>query len=224
MWSNSFSSSVNREGIRAGGGYAGSYISSRRPYYPHYHHAYRGQGSVPRSQVRIVPKIAHPSPRETPTTLNRKASSPLPTTTPSPSINLDLLVHGKECALLGDSRIGNIQRQGNDSMKPNTITLQELRQAKILELLETSERDLCLEHISTKDFQNWLFENPELADKFIRYEYNSVTERLIVKCMSTAIHDTLQLFFNQTFSAFLVGKLGLFGANKLFSLASGTCM
>ena len=65
-------------------------------------------------------------------------------------------------------------------MKPNTITLQELCQAKILELLESSERDLCLEHISAKDFDNWLFENPELADdKFVRYEYNSVTERLI---------------------------------------------
>lgn len=89
MWSNSFSSSVNREGIRAGGGYTGGYISSRRPFlkicpsfrspdafrsigctgckliffadaYQHYHHA-------PRSQIQIgLPKIAHPSPRETP--------------------------------------------------------------------------------------------------------------------------------------------------------------
>ena len=110
-------------------------------------------------------------------------------------------------------------------MKPNTITLQELRQPKILELLETSERDLCLEHISAGDFQNWLFENPELADnKLIRYEYNSVTGRLIVKCMSTAIHDTLQRFFNQTFTTFLVEKLGLSGASKLFAVASGTCM
>ena len=112
-------------------------------------------------------------------------------------------------------------------MKPTTITLQELSQAKILELLETSERDLCLEHISTTDFQNWLFENPELDDdddNFIRYEYNSVTERLIVKCMPTAIHSTLQRFFNQTFTTFLVGKLGLSGASKLFAVASGTCM
>ena len=80
-------------------------------------------------------------------------------------------------------------------MKPNTITLQELRQAKILELLESSERDLCLEHISTGDFENWLFENLELADdKFIGYEYNSVTGRLIVKCMSSAVHDFTVFF------------------------------
>ena len=205
MWS----SSVNREGIRAGGGYAGGYIASRRPY-QHYHHA-------PRSEVRIVlPKIAHASPRETPTRLKRKASSPLPTTTPSPSVNLDLPSHPSKAITTGIH---------SESMKPNTITLQELRQAKILELLESSERDLCLEHISTGDFENWLFDNPELADdKLIRYEYNSVTERLIVKCMSTAVHDTLQTFFNQTFSAFVVGKLGLSGANEIFWVSSGTCM
>jgi len=105
------------------------------------------------------------------------------------------------------------------------ITLRELRQPKILDLLETSEDDLSLEKVSVGEFRKWTLDNPELADnKLIRYEYNFLTERLIVKCMSTATHDSLQTFFNQTFSAFLVGKLGLLGANQLFTVSSGTCM
>ncbi|KAG0637765.1 acetyl-CoA carboxylase [Tuber brumale] len=71
----------------------------------------------------------------------------------------------------------------NFSMK-HGITLQEPRQPRILELLEKVDEDLCCEHFPIKDFDSWTIENPELEEsKHIRYEYNSFTERLIIKCI-----------------------------------------
>ncbi|KAG0126309.1 acetyl-CoA carboxylase [Tuber indicum] len=71
----------------------------------------------------------------------------------------------------------------NFSMK-HAITLREPRQPRILELLETGDEDLCCEHVPIKAFDSWTIENPELKEnKHIRYEYNSFTERLIIKCM-----------------------------------------
>ncbi|KAG0129473.1 hypothetical protein HOY82DRAFT_540723 [Tuber indicum] len=81
-------------------------------------------------------------------------------------------------------------------MKP-AISLQELQQLRILELLQILEDDLCLEHVLLKDFQNWTLENPELADnEHIRYEHNFLTERLIIKCMPTVTHDSLQSYYS----------------------------
>jgi len=110
----------------------------------------------------------------------------------------------------------------NFSMKP-AITLQELRKPRILELLETADEDLCCEHVSIEDFDSWTIENPELEEnKHIRYEYNSFTERLIIKCMATPTHDSLHYFFNQTFSSFLIGRIGSLKTSQLFSVGTGT--
>ncbi|KAG0640532.1 acetyl-CoA carboxylase [Tuber brumale] len=71
----------------------------------------------------------------------------------------------------------------NFSMK-HAITLREPRQPRILVLLETVDENLCCEHFPIKDFDSWTIENPELkGNKHIRYEYNSFTERLIIKCI-----------------------------------------
>ncbi|KAG0640499.1 acetyl-CoA carboxylase [Tuber brumale] len=72
----------------------------------------------------------------------------------------------------------------NNFSTKHAITLREPRQPRILELLETVDEDLCCEHFPIKDFDSWTIENPELEEnKHIRYEYNSFTERLIIKCM-----------------------------------------
>ncbi|KAG0634827.1 acetyl-CoA carboxylase [Tuber brumale] len=72
----------------------------------------------------------------------------------------------------------------NNFSTKHAITLREPRQPRILELLETVDEDLCCEHFQIKDFDSWTIENPELEEnKHIRYEYNSFTERLIIKCI-----------------------------------------
>ncbi|KAG0637760.1 hypothetical protein HOY80DRAFT_1081969 [Tuber brumale] len=72
----------------------------------------------------------------------------------------------------------------NNFSTKHAITLQEPRQQRILELLERVDEDLCCEHFPIKDFDSWTIENPELEEsKHIRYEYNSFTERLIIKCI-----------------------------------------
>jgi len=209
MWSNRFSlGSSNREPIPAEGGSISFRSSS-------YHDTYRAHTPTFRSQLRL-PKIAHPSPiklRGTPpTSLKRKASPPPPITTPPPStLNSGFLPPPHRPTTI-------------TPMKP-VFTLPELRQPRILELLQIADDDLCLEHVSIKDFHNWTLENPELEDNNkIHYEYNSLSERFIIKCMATPTHDSLHYFFNQTFSSFLVGKIGSLKASQLFSVGTGTCM
>ncbi|PUU75201.1 hypothetical protein B9Z19DRAFT_1067613 [Tuber borchii] len=224
MWSNKCSGWDDRELIPAGGGSFSPRMSSSG--YPGYN-----------ANRVYIPKIAPPTPFK-----KRKPSSPLPMRNPDlvppphkptptyptatgytritvgePPILLKSST-GRSADILGVSNY----ESNNFAMKP-AITLGELRQPRILELLETANEDLCCEHVSIKDFDSWTIENPELEEnKHIRYEYNSFTERLIIKYMATATHDSLHYFFNQTFSSFLIGRIGLLKTSQLFSVGTGT--
>lgn len=60
------------------------------------------------------------------------------------------------------------------------------------------ERPLFLRGITPAAFDEWelRFPDHELREADdVRYEYDSVTERLIVKCMPGPIHDSLQIYF-----------------------------
>ncbi|KAG0634358.1 acetyl-CoA carboxylase [Tuber brumale] len=70
-----------------------------------------------------------------------------------------LLKSGTSADIMGVSNF----EVNNFSMKP-AITLQELRQPRILELHETGDEDLRCEHVSIKDFDSWTIENPELEE------------------------------------------------------------
>ncbi|PUU73916.1 hypothetical protein B9Z19DRAFT_1094052 [Tuber borchii] len=222
MWSNQGSSWDEQEPIVAGGGGVSSRMSSSG--YPGYN-AYR----------IYIPKIAPPTPHK-----KRKPSSPLPmrnpdlvplphkpTPTRPTATSYTPITVGKPSIVLKSGRAVDIMEVSNSefnnfTMKP-AITLPELREPRILELLETANEDLCYEHVSIKDFDNWMIENPELEqNKHIRYEYNSFTERLIIKYMATPTHDSLNYFFNQTFSSFLIGRIGSLKTSQLFSVGSGT--
>ncbi|PUU78933.1 hypothetical protein B9Z19DRAFT_26921 [Tuber borchii] len=223
MWSNRYSGWDNdRDLIPAGGGGVSSRMSSSG--YPDYN-AYRV----------YIPKIAPPTPLK-----KRKPSSPLPIRNPDvvppshkptptrPTItSYTPITVGKPLSLLKGGRLADIMVDSNTeinnfAMKP-AITLPELREPMILELLETANENLCCEHVSIQDFDSWTVENPELEEnKHIRYEYNSFTERLIIKCMATRTHDSLQYFFNQTFSSFLNERIGSLKTSQLFSVGTGT--
>ncbi|PUU72185.1 acetyl-CoA carboxylase [Tuber borchii] len=211
----------DRELIPAGGGGVSSRMSSSD--YPGYN-AYRV----------YIPKIAPPTPLK-----KRKPSSPLPIHNPdlvpplhkptptSPTATSHTPITAGKLILPKSGRSVDIIEVSNSeinnfAMKP-AITLGELREPRILELLETANEDLCCEHVSIKDFDSWIVKNPELEqNKDIRYEYNSFTERLIIKYMATPTHDSLHYFFNQTFSSFLIGRIGSLKASQLFSVGSGT--
>jgi len=109
-------------------------------------------------------------------------------------------------------------------MKP-TFGLRELQRQKIFELLEILEDDLIFENISVKEARNWKYENEELAeDKLIRYEYNFLAKRFILKCNPTATHHSLQSFFLQTVYGFLAENVGSSNSHKLATVGCRTCM
>jgi len=72
-----------------------------------------------------------------------------------------------------------------------------------------SEGDMHFQKVSGEDFRSWIIENPELVEhNEIRYEYNFLSERLIIKYMATPTHETLQDSFRDTVFGSLVEKVG----------------
>ncbi|PUU77793.1 hypothetical protein B9Z19DRAFT_139885 [Tuber borchii] len=223
MWANNYSNWDGRELITAGGGGVSSRMSSSG--YPGYgaYHPY-------------IPKIAPPTLLK-----KRKPSSPLPIrnpdlvpphkpipTHPTATSHTHITV-GEPLILLKSGRSADIMEVSNSkvnnfAMKP-AITLRDLREPRILQLLETANEDLCCEHVSIMDFDSWTNENPGIEEnKRIRYEYNSFAERLMIKYMATPTHDSLHYFFNHTFSSFLTGRIGFLKTCQLFSIGTGTSM
>jgi len=87
-----------------------------------------------------------------------------------------------------------------------------------------TEGDVHFQNVSAKELQNWITNNPELVEHSeIQYEYNFLSERMIIKCMATPTHDSLQGFFTQTVFGSLVEKVGLLKAHGLVTVRSGTC-
>jgi len=109
-------------------------------------------------------------------------------------------------------------------MEP-TIAIRDLKLEKITELREMSEGDVHFPNISVKELQDWIMENPELVEhNEIRYEYNFLSEQLIIKCMATPTHGALGRFFTQTVFGSVVEKVGLLKAHKLIEVGdSSTC-
>ncbi|RPA88617.1 hypothetical protein L873DRAFT_1849655 [Choiromyces venosus 120613-1] len=101
--------------------------------------------------------------------------------------------------------------------------IRNLRPNQIFELQAEYEGDLRFRGVSEKDLQNWKSANPEIMEnKDIRYEYNFLAETLIIKCMPTATHDSLQIFFTENVFGSLVERLGLAQATGLVDIGSGT--
>ncbi|KAG0135037.1 hypothetical protein HOY82DRAFT_552768, partial [Tuber indicum] len=86
-----------------------------------------------------------------------------------------------------------------------------------------SEGDVHFQNVSDKELCNWISENSELVEhKDFRYEYNFLSQRLIIKCMPTPTHDSLQYFFTQTVFGTFVEKVGLLKAQELVTTGAGT--
>lgn len=64
--------------------------------------------------------------------------------------------------------------------------------------MDLMEAPLILQNVTPDDIGNWRSRFPDLIeDDNVRYEYNSLAERMIVKCMPWPIHDSLQIFMCQ---------------------------
>ncbi|KAG0131730.1 hypothetical protein HOY82DRAFT_559299, partial [Tuber indicum] len=86
-----------------------------------------------------------------------------------------------------------------------------------------SEGDVRFQNVSDKELDNWISGNPELVEhKDFRYEYNFLSQQLIIKCMPTPTHNSLQYFFTQTVFGTFVEKVGLLKAQKLVTTGAGT--
>ncbi|RPA92253.1 hypothetical protein L873DRAFT_1794341 [Choiromyces venosus 120613-1] len=110
----------------------------------------------------------------------------------------------------------------NTNVKP-IFQIKTLQRQQILDLRENCEGDLCFPDVSEHDLHNWKLQNPDLLEaKDIRFEYNFLTERFIIKCMPTATHDSLQAFFMQNVFGALAEKVGFSQAMGLVNINSGT--
>ncbi|KAG0137909.1 hypothetical protein HOY82DRAFT_535237 [Tuber indicum] len=77
--------------------------------------------------------------------------------------------------------------------------------------------------ISGKALQHWEKQNPGiLADENICYEYNFLSERLIIKCMPTAIHDSVGLYLAGNVSHSLNERFSWPRVTTMVCIGSGT--
>ena len=103
--------------------------------------------------------------------------------------------------------------------------IRDIGPKKLAELQVDHEGDLQLGSITSSELQNWTCQNPEVADSDnIRYEYNYLTERFIVKCMPTPTHDSLQLYFTDQVLGSLNERFGRTQTRKMVRVGSGTSM
>jgi len=88
-----------------------------------------------------------------------------------------------------------------------------------------NEGSIQLGSITSGALQHWTFQNPEVANSDnIRYEYNYLTERFIVKCMPTPTHDSLQLYFTEHVLVSLSAQFGAPQMRTMVRVGSGTSM
>ena len=105
------------------------------------------------------------------------------------------------------------------------LGVRDLLPERILKFQTEHEGNLNIGQVSPSDLESWKSENPEvIEDDEIRYEYNFLTESLIIKCMPTPTHDSLLYFFQENLLVTLADKLGRSQARALFTIGSGTCM
>ena len=105
------------------------------------------------------------------------------------------------------------------------IGVRDLWPERILKFQTEYEGNLNIGQVSPSDLESWRSENPEvIEDDEIRYEYNFLTESLIIKCMPTLTHDSLRIFFIHNACGSLVEKFGSSQTSELVTFGSGTCM
>jgi len=94
---------------------------------------------------------------------------------------------------------------------------------KLAELQGDHEGNIQLGSITGRALQHWSCENPEVAESDdIRYEYNYLTEKFIIRCMPTPTHDSLQLYFNEHVLSSLNQRFGRPQTRNMVRVGSGT--
>lgn len=122
--------------------------------------------------------------------------TPTATKPPSPSpLNYSLI----------DSELGELSPIAPDTELPITlpvahpktasITLEKVTPHFFRHGVRDFEGPIVLRDISPAHFQEWQSRYPELLEADdVRYEYNPVSERMIIKCTTSPIHDSLQMY------------------------------
>lgn len=68
--------------------------------------------------------------------------------------------------------------------------------------MESTEGSLIIPDISPTMLNAWESLHPSLPEADdVRYEYDSITRNMIIKCMPTPIHDSLQVYFTRRITA-----------------------
>lgn len=76
--------------------------------------------------------------------------------------------------------------------------------------------------VSGSMFEAWKSLYPELQeDNHINYEYDSCTSRLMIKFPTSAIHESVSIFFTHRVSAVLLSRLGEDEYDDTVQLSSG---
>lgn len=92
-------------------------------------------------------------------------------------------------------------------LRPDPISLEDVTPYFLRSGMDHMEAPLVLRNVTPTAFDAWRSLHPDLIeDPTVRYEYNSLTSRMIVKCMPYPIHDSLQIFMCQRITEALCGS------------------
>lgn len=79
-------------------------------------------------------------------------------------------------------------------MKPLESPLRALTPDTLQSLRESRESP-CILHVTPSEFADWHARYPGIDESNSHYEYDSVTERMIIKCMAGPVHDSFAIYF-----------------------------
>ena len=103
--------------------------------------------------------------------------------------------------------------------------LRDLDANKILTLQENHEGTLFMGNISSHDIGIWTSRYPEVLEADdVKYEYNFLNDRFIIKCATTPTHDALQIYFEQEVLHSMAERFGRAEVRKMIVVTSGTSM
>lgn len=84
---------------------------------------------------------------------------------------------------------------------------------------------LIFRRIAPAQVNAWLRRCPEVVENpDIRYEYDSLTQRFMIKCSPCAVHESFSIFFKTVVILGMASKLGSSTVKKILQVSSGSGM
>lgn len=84
---------------------------------------------------------------------------------------------------------------------------------------------LVFRNVAPAQVDDWLRRYPEVRENAdFRYEYDSLTQRFMVKCSPCAVHESFSIFFKTDVILGMAAKLGPKTVKKILQVSSGSGM